>query len=60
MPRNDVKEAMKEITRFNLFKKLKSLINIFRILQGQDNFCLFKIWKDLSDHTVLINNYKEK
>jgi hypothetical protein len=32
IPRSDVKEIMKEITRFNLFKELKSLINIFRIL----------------------------
>ena len=32
--RSDVKKAVKEITRFNLFKELKSLINIFRILQG--------------------------
>jgi hypothetical protein len=43
MPRNDVKKAMKKITRFNLSKKSESLINIFRLLQGQDNFYLFKI-----------------
>jgi hypothetical protein len=40
--RNDVKKAIKEITRFNLFKELKILINIFRILQGQNDFCLLK------------------
>jgi hypothetical protein len=43
MPRSDVKKAVKEITRFNLFKELEFLINIFRLLQGQDNFYLFKI-----------------
>jgi hypothetical protein len=34
MSRNDVKEIVKEITRFNLPKELEFLINIFRLLQG--------------------------
>jgi hypothetical protein len=33
MSQNDVKEALKEITRFNLFEKSESLVNIFRLLQ---------------------------
>jgi hypothetical protein len=43
IPRSDVKETVKEITRFNLSKESESLVNILRLLQGQDNFCLFKI-----------------
>jgi hypothetical protein len=34
MSRNDIKKAIKEITRFNLLKELEFLINIFRLLQG--------------------------
>jgi hypothetical protein len=60
MPRNDVKKIMKKITRFNLSEESESLINIFRLLQGQNDFYLFKAWKDFSDYTVLTNNYKEK
>jgi hypothetical protein len=43
MPRSDVKKAIKEITRFNLFKELEFLVNIFRLLQKQNDFYLFKI-----------------
>jgi hypothetical protein len=42
MSRNDVKKVIKKITRFNLPKELKFLINIFRMLQGQNDFYLFK------------------
>lgn len=58
--RRDVNEAMREMAPLDPPEESRTLVDIIRMLQGQDVFCSSKKWKEFPDHKILIGDHKGK